>query len=112
MVRNELNTWYSWDELEGGLPGRRGRVEGRLQVKRRKDEVGGGAEQEEGRRNTAGTPKEACRPPRRPVFRNLPYNARDAGSILVKEPGSNTRQEQLSLWVTVRGSARPKEDPG
>ena len=44
MVRNELNREYSWDEPERAS-WQEGRMEGRLQVKRRKDEVGGEAEQ-------------------------------------------------------------------
>ena len=48
MVRNELNCEHSWDEPERAS-WQEGRMEGRLQVKRRKDEVGGEAEQEEGK---------------------------------------------------------------
>ena len=54
MVRNELNHKHSWDELER-TSWQEGRMEGRLQVKRKKDEMGGEAEQEEDVRNMAGT---------------------------------------------------------
>ena len=48
MVSKSLTRDYSWDEPERAS-WQEGRMEGRLQVKRRKDEVGGEAEQEEGR---------------------------------------------------------------
>ena len=92
MVRNELNCEHSWDEPERAS-WQEGRMEGRLQVKRRKDEVGGEAEQEEGRHEHSRDSKGSLQTS--PVAQWLGICLAMQGmqvQSLVREPGSNMGQ--------------------
>ena len=120
-VRGDTTQGHRWSEMNWimdtcgmswkGLPGRRAGLE----TSGEEEKGRGGRRGRAGRRMSGtrqGLQRKLADLPGGPVVRNLPCNARDAGSI----PGQGTRIQQvagqLSLWVTIRGSARPKEGFG